>query len=113
MPVQIDTPSASYSTQTVTLNKKSYTVEFKYNTSFGYWSLSVYDAENKVVLLGEKVMPAKEYLERYSKGDVMGGYLYITSLTKDDVSRDNFGLNKTHVLTFETYEERGNGTVST
>lgn len=105
MAIQIDTPDAAFSTQTVTLNKKTYRIKNRYNTRFGYWCVDILDAQNSPILLGEKLLPNKELLSRYRKSDLIGGYLFITSQDESDVSRDNYGLDKTHTLTFATFEE--------
>lgn len=104
---------AASSKQTVTLKKKTYTLKFIYNSRFDYWTISIFDSKGDSILLGEKAMPNKELLTRYSLDDVLGGYLSIESFLESRVSRDNFGLNKTHTLVFSTTEEveEANGTV--
>lgn len=105
MAISIGVPDTASSTQTITFAKKSYIIDFRYNQRFDFWTFSLYDSEDNPILVGEKVMPDKEYLSRYSKEDVIGGYIFTTSLTENPVTRDNFGLNKLHWLTFRTIEE--------
>ena len=104
MAIGIGVPDAASSTQTITLAKKSYTINFNYNSRFDFWSFSLYDSEDNVIVEGEKIMPKKEYFSRYSKTDTIGGYLFTDSLEDVNVTRDNFGLNKTHTLTFISSE---------
>lgn len=105
MPVQIGTPDSADSKQTVTLNKKSYRVRFLYCDRSSSWNLSIFDAKNNSIILGEKILPYKEFLSRYNKIQDIGGYFYISSFDNSNVTRDNLGIGKTHTLSFVTFEE--------
>lgn len=105
MAISIGVPDTASSTQTITFSKKSYTIDFKYNSRFDFWTFSLYDSAGNPIILGEKVMPDKEYLRRYAKVDLLGGYIFTTSLDNSPVTRNNFGLNKTHWLTYRSEEE--------
>ncbi len=107
MAIQIDTPDFSVSTQTVTLNKKTYRIKNRYNSRFDCWVLDITDTQNNVILSGEKILPDKDLLTRYNRNDLIGGYLFISSEDNVKVNRYNYGINKTHTLTFETFKERG------
>ena len=105
MPVQIDTPDTADVRQTVTLNRNSYRVRFVYCDRTASWYLSVFDSKNNKILLGEKILPTKEFLSRYKKVQDIGGYFYISSFDNSNITRENLGVGKTHTLTFVSLAE--------
>ena len=105
MAIQINTPDTASSEQLVTLNRKSYRVKNNYNSRFDTWSITVLDTSGNIVIAGEKILPFKDILTRYVKDNILGGILFVSSTDETRVSRDNYGLDKTHTLTFATFEE--------
>lgn len=105
MAIAIGVPPSASSTQTVTLNKRSFSLRFDYNSSYDYWSFSLYTPSGETIIEGEKIVPFKEYLSRYVKDNVIGGLLFTQSLDDVEVTRDNFGIDKTHTLTFIAEED--------
>ena len=106
MAIQIPTPDTPNSLQNVTLNGKSYIIENSYNSRYDTWSVSVSERSGTVLVNGEKVTPLKDILSRYDRTDTLGGILFIASDNPDEkVTRDNYGLNKTHTLTYALFSE--------
>lgn len=104
MAISIGVPDTASSEQTITLSKRSYTIRFDYNQRFDFWTFSLFDSEENPIIRGEKLMPSKEYLDRYSKTDLVDGYFFTQSMDTSQITRENFGINKTHTLTFITKE---------
>jgi len=98
-------PDAEKGGQNITLNKKSYRVVTRYNSRFGYWALDLYDSASNPIILGEKLLPKKDILSRYLKNKILGGYFFIRSKDDSKMTRDNFGIDKTHTLMFASTEE--------
>lgn len=98
-------PDAESGIQTITLNKKSYKLITRYNSTYDYWVLDLYDSASKAILLGEKLLPKKDILSRYDKNKLIGGYFLIRSKDDSSMTRDNFGINKVHSLMFASTEE--------
>ena len=105
MSVKIDIPNTGFATQTITLNKASYIVESEYSSRFDTWSISLFSVDGTAILRGEKVVPKQEWLTRYNMNNILGGWLGIYSKNDTPVTRDNFGLDKEHVLLFISESE--------
>lgn len=108
MALFISIPDSADDEQIVTLNKKSYILETKFNKRGGSWSVSLRDSNGEPIILGEKVVPSQEFLEISAKNIEVGGYLGIKSLVDVPVTRDNFGIGKDHQLLFISQEEVDN-----
>ena len=100
MATRIDTPDTAYSTQTVTLNKVSYQLKFKYSARFDRWSISLYSRKGEPILVEERAIPRQEFLRPNDKISLLQGYLFIDSLSDTPITRDNFGLGKEHNLVY-------------
>lgn len=103
MATKINTPDTPFSKQTITLNKVSYVLRFKYSARFDRWSVSLYTLKGEAILEGERVIPKQELLKLNNKNDMLGGFLEVVSSTDLPVTRNNFGVGKEHYLVFYPY----------
>ena len=102
----INIPDSDWSSQTVTLGNKIYTLELKYKSRTQRWYLSLYD-NNKALLLSEKKLVSNMFLtEPYALDSFTGGLIVEKAFgDKEYPSRDNLGLGKAFELKYLSADE--------
>lgn len=106
MPVSIVTPVTTYSEQRISLGGIDYRFIFRYNRREGRWRFDIFEDETAIAL-GIKVMENQNLTERYLLDRFSHGNLYCVRSfeTEEEVSRDNFGVDKAYELLYYTTQE--------
>lgn len=112
MALIIGIPDSADSEQIVTLDRRSYILQTRFNSRAGFWTVSLYTANREPIILGEKVVASQEFLEISAKNIDINGYLGIRSAVDVPVTRDNFGADKDHKLLFLSQTEVDNAVSS-
>lgn len=106
MALTIDTPTAAWAEQSLTLNGKKYLFTYSFNERDERWRFDI-SLAGTVVIPGVKVMENQFFLQHYVLPDFDHGDLVCVRFEEDGkpVGRDNLGLGKPYVLQYYTNEE--------
>jgi hypothetical protein len=106
MALTIDTPTAPWADQSLTLGGKKYTFTYSYNERDSRWRLDI-SLAGAAVISGVKVMENQFLLGRYILPDFDHGDIVCVRFEDDGnpVGRDNLGLGKPYVLQYYTNDE--------
>ena len=106
MALTIDTPTAAWSEQNLTIDGKKYTFTYSYNERDSRWRFDI-SLAGSVVISGVKVMENQFLLGMYVLPDFDHGDIVCVRFEDDGlpVGRDNLGLGKPYSLQYYTNDE--------
>lgn len=106
MALTIDTPSAAWAEQDLTLDGKKYTFTYTFNERDSRWRFDI-TLDGQVVISGVKIMENQFLLGHYALPDFAHGDIVCVRFEDDGtpVGRNNLGLGKPYTLQYYTNEE--------
>jgi hypothetical protein len=88
----IDFNQASIWEQQVILDNKLLTLSCSYNTRVGAWMISVYDLDNKPIVLGKQLTLNTNVFQNIINDNAPSGVLFVYAVAEGkDIKRDNVG----------------------
>lgn len=90
--------------QTVNLAGINYVFQVKWNSSYRYWTLDIFDINNNPITFGLKIVIGTELLTRYVNPLLPRGVLFASG-NKERIEREDMG--EFVDLTFVSHEDLG------
>ena len=92
--IPVDSTSP-YFTQSIPLDGVTYIFQFKFNSRFGVWYISLFDANNNPIVLNIKILPLLPLFSRHRKPSMFPGDVIGINLNDkfSNPNRDNLGVD--------------------
>jgi hypothetical protein len=92
--IPIDPLRANYSMK-LDLDGVTYTLSFRYNTRFAFWSMDIADAGETMILSSIPLLLGTIFLNKFPNSNIPQGELFMLNLENEneEATRDNFGID--------------------
>jgi hypothetical protein len=84
--------------QEVVIDNNTYTLEFKYNERNDYWSMSIYDRLQTLIIAGIRLTVGINLIARYALPEAPQGELLLVNIDKSYIRADSQAIGKQSLL---------------